>query len=104
MNEKTATGTEQRGGERQDDWVRDPAKFGQPRREDDGARAAEAQALNNADPVHEVLDGRCSYDGLPVGNCAHFPGPQLVVDDGDYASTQEKAARRESAAKEPRKS
>ncbi len=38
-----------------------------------------AQELNNADPVYELIDGRCSYDGLPEGNCAHFPGEQAVV-------------------------
>jgi hypothetical protein len=68
------------------DDVRRPAKFGFPRREDDGNAAYDAQRRNNADPADpeflgllELVDGRCPLDGLPEGNCAHFPGPQLVL-------------------------
>lgn len=79
---------EQRGGESRLDFTtgddaRNPAKFGQPRRETDGNAAYEAQVLNNADPGDleplELLDGRCPVDGLPAGNCAHFPGDQVVL-------------------------
>jgi hypothetical protein len=58
----------------------DRAKYGLVRQPDDGAAAAEAQRLNNAEPeVYEAVDGRCPVDGLPAGNCAHLPGPQDVI-------------------------
>lgn len=70
--DRTATGFE---GE-------DRAKFGQPRRGDDAVRADEAAALNNGDLLVELVDGRCSYDGLPEGHCGHFPGDVLVTVPG----------------------
>lgn len=68
-SDRTATGFE----------GQDRAKFGQPRRPEDGAAAGEASALNNGMPLVELVDGRCSYDGLPEGHCGHFPGPDVRV-------------------------
>lgn len=88
----------------------DRAKYGIERRGDEGNTAAEAQRLNNELPqLLELIDGRCPVDGLPAGNCAHFPGPQQVLaEDGSvvyedgYAPEKEKAAR-EDGRKEPRR-
>jgi hypothetical protein len=60
------------------DDSRRPAKFGQERRGGDADWATEAQRLNNLPAQAELLEGRCSIDGLPEGNCVHFPGPQTV--------------------------
>lgn len=86
----------------------DRAKYGFERRGDDGL-AAEAQRLNNELPAYELIDGRCPVDGLPAGNCAHFPGPQQVIApdgsvvyEGEHATEKEKAAR-EDGRKEPRR-
>lgn len=78
------------------DDPRKPAKFGRPRSGNDADAAYAAQVLNNADPVYEVVDGRCSFDGLPAGNCAHFPGEQLVIPapgEDPYAAKAETPAR-----------
>jgi hypothetical protein len=111
LNQKNGPDEAKRGGGRPLDYTtgddaRRPAKFGQPRREDDGYRQDEAARLNNAPPVYELLDGRCSYDGLPAGNCAHFPGygdaePPLK---DEHAPEKEKTAAGESGRQEPRKS
>ena len=69
----------------------DRGKFGFPRRADDGFRAEQAARLNNEPRVDELIDGRCSYDGLPEGNCAHFPGVQAVIVpgyEGTYSSDE----------------
>ncbi len=68
-----------------DDTARDRAKYGLPRDGSEGAAAAEASRVNNEFPVAlELAEGRCPVDGLPAGNCAHFPGPQHVVaEDGE---------------------
>jgi hypothetical protein len=89
----------------------DKGKFGFPRQEDDAAMANEANRLNNADPEPAVpVNGRCPYDGLPAGNCAHLPGAQgVIAPDGstvyeeNYAAATEKAAPRQGGGKEPRK-
>lgn len=78
------------------DDPRRPAKFGRPRSGNDADAAYLAQLENNADPVYEEVNGRCSFDGLPVGNCAHFPGEQLVIPapgEDPYAVKAETPAR-----------
>jgi hypothetical protein len=65
----------------------DRAKYGLTRQPDDGAAAAEASRLNNAEPeFYEAVDGRCPVDGLPAGNCAHLPGYQEVILGPDEAA------------------
>jgi hypothetical protein len=86
--ETPAAGREQRdhGHERHHEAKADRnqpgnAKFGFPRDPHDADRATAAQEFNNADPRPlELLDGRCPIDGLPAGNCVHFPGPQVATD------------------------
>lgn len=101
------------------DDARKPAKSGLPRGEHDADRAAEAQRVNNAGPDYplELLEGRCPLDGLPEGNCVHFPGPQLVTgpdgqarDSGDLAADEagntdvrKNAAEEKTAAEKPGK-
>lgn len=58
----------------------DSAKFGFERRGGDADWAAAAQLENNTPVIPELTEGRCGVDGLPAGNCAHFPGPQVVTD------------------------
>lgn len=89
----------------------DSAKFGFERRGGEGDWAQQAQLENNTPVVPELLEGRCSIDGLPAGNCVHFPGPQLVTDpvtgeavyEEGYGATEEKAAREKRGTQPPRR-
>lgn len=82
----------------------DRAKYGRERDPGDGAAAARASELNNAEPqAVQAVDGRCPVDGLPAGNCGHLPGPQLVTaPDGSTAYEGEHAAQEKSASREGR--
>jgi hypothetical protein len=62
----------------------DRAKYGAERRGGDADWATAAQRENNTAVVPELLDGRCSIDGLPEGSCSHFPGPQQVTGPDGY--------------------
>jgi hypothetical protein len=95
-----------------DDTVPDKAKYGLARDPGDGAAAARASELNNAEPaLLELADGRCPVDGLPPGNCGHFPGPhQVIAPDGGtvyeegHAPQETETARGQGSRKEPRQS